>query len=326
MRRSRSGFTLIELLVVIAIIGVLIGLLLPAVQKVREAAARLQCQNNLKQLGLAQHNYHDTYSVLMEGVSPPMTPPGYTCCWGTWMVLVLQYIEQDNMFKLYRNWGGNDDTGRTLTNGQSTLRYGSGSNLQVTSNRLKILTCPSDTPNAPIGGTYNGVRYAITNHSYMLNFGTTGVWGQSVLNGVRLDGAPYGNGTAAARNTTLGSISDGTSNTLCAAEVIMGQRTDLRGFSWWGDSAGFTTYLAPNSPLADVMNVRSYCVNEPPNPPCTGIPTATNPPMNAARSRHPGIVNVVMLDGSARSISNNISIQTWRAMATTRGGEVVQNP
>jgi prepilin-type N-terminal cleavage/methylation domain-containing protein len=325
MRRRRSGFTLIELLVVIAIIAVLIGLLLPAVQKVREAAARLQCQNNLKQLGLAQHNYHDTNGVLMEGVSPPRTPPGYTCCWGTWMVLVLPYLEQDNMFKLYKNYGGNDDTGRALSANASTLRYGSGSNLLVTSNRLKTLTCPSDTPNAPLGGTFNGTAYRITNHSYMLNFGTTGVWAQSVLNGVVWNSAPYGNGIAQARNVTLGSITDGTSNTLCAAEVIMGQSSDLRGFSWWGDSAGFSTYLAPNTALPDVMNVASYCVNQPPNPPCTGVPTATNPPMNAARSRHAGIVNAVMLDGSVRSVSNNINITTWRAMSTTRGGEVVAN-
>jgi prepilin-type N-terminal cleavage/methylation domain-containing protein len=315
MRRKRTGFTLIELLVVIAIIAILIGLLLPAVQKIREAAARMSCSNNLKQLGLAQHTYHDANNKLMKGVSDPLTPPGYTCCWGTWMVLVLPYIEQDNMFKLYQNWGGNDDTGRALSGGASTLRYGSGTNKQVTTQRLKILTCPSDTPNAPLSG--------ITNHSYVLNFGNTGVWGQQSLNGVVWAGAPFGNGLSQTRNVTLSSISDGTSNTLCASEVIMGQSNDLRGFAWWGDSAGFTTYLAPNSPLPDVMNDPSYCVNQAPNPPCTGVPTATNPPMGAARSRHSGIVNAVMLDGSVRTVSNQININTWRAMSTSRGGEVI---
>jgi prepilin-type N-terminal cleavage/methylation domain-containing protein/prepilin-type processing-associated H-X9-DG protein len=316
MRRKRSGFTLIELLVVIAIIGILMALLLPAIQKVREAANRMLCGSQLRQLGIAMHNYHNDYNRLVEGVPPYLTPPGYGCCWGTWMMPILPYIEQDALFKLYRNYGGNDDTGRAMTGGAMTLRYGNGTNLEVTRSRIKMLTCPSDTPNAPLS--------RITNHSYALNFGTTGVWQQNTLNGVQLMGAPFYYQSSTLRKVSLGSISDGTSNTMLAADVIMGQQTDLRGFTWWGDSAGFTTYLGPNSPLPDVMNDRSYCVNQAPNPPCNGVPTATNPPMGAARSRHAGGgVNVVMGDGSIRFVANGIAIPIWRATSTTNGGEIV---
>src|SRR6476660_6460897 len=108
MRPSRRGFTLIELLVVIAIIAVLIGLLLPAVQKVREAASRLSCQNNLKQLALAMHGYHDAHNSLPPGMSPGTISYGdQYCCWGTWQIAILPHIEQADAFRAYQNYGGN---------------------------------------------------------------------------------------------------------------------------------------------------------------------------------------------------------------------------
>lgn len=314
MIRRCSGFTLIELLVVIAIIAILIGLLLPAVQKVREAAARAKCQNNLKQLGLAMHNHHDTIGQLPPGQGP------YSCCWGTWQVLILPYIEQENLFRLYQNWGGSDtvknDWPAAVTVGPPYPRYSSSVNvLNVTSARLAILTCPSDMPNAPIIVANRG----ITSHNYAVNYGTTDYAQRAVLNGVRFLGAPFNNRDKRVR---LVEIYDGTSNTLMAAEVVQGQRRDLRGFTWWGDAAQFTTYNPPNTTAPDAIYTSFYCDPNMPNPPCV-VSTPSYPTMFAARSRHIGGVQAVMCDGSVRFIKDNIRLETWRAMSTTYGGEII---
>jgi prepilin-type N-terminal cleavage/methylation domain-containing protein len=158
MSHRRRGFTLIELLVVIAIIAVLIALLLPAVQAAREAARRAQCVNNLKQIGLACLNYESAVGTLPPGTKGSI--------WGTYIVFILPYIEQQ---ALYNAWNGLGDN-RTRT-GAGTLTYSSPFNITVTSTRLNSFTCPADTPNAPISTTVNGVTYRVTSHNYVVNFG-----------------------------------------------------------------------------------------------------------------------------------------------------------
>lgn len=118
-------------------------------------------------------------------------------------------------------------------------------------------------------------------------------------------------------------IIDGTSNTLLIAEVLQGKERDLRGFTWWGDASSFTAYLPPNSTQPDRIYTAGYCENLPQlNLPCD-VSTGSAPTMFAARSRHPGGVQVTLCDGSARFVAETIQIDTWRYLATARGAEVV---
>jgi prepilin-type N-terminal cleavage/methylation domain-containing protein/prepilin-type processing-associated H-X9-DG protein len=304
MWQKRAGFTLIELLVVIAIIAILIALLVPAVQKVRESAARTQCQNNMKQMAIAIHNFHDASKTL-----PAFTGPN-TCCWGTWVVTILPYLEQDNVSKLYVNWGGDDNTGPRYSGAPNTTN--------VTSKRFSVMTCPSDMVNSPFGG--------LTNHNYAANLGNTGYGQSATLNGVPNGGAPFKPSKTMFLNTSemkLTNITDGTSNTLLIAEVMQGQASDLRGFTWWGDAAGFTCYLAPNSSSPDAIYTAGYCNNLPSQGlPCV-VSTTAYPTMFASRSRHPNGVNVGLCDGSVRFVSNGVSLDTWRAACSAQGAEVL---
>jgi prepilin-type N-terminal cleavage/methylation domain-containing protein len=338
MRRTSSGFTLVELLVVIAIIGILIALLLPAVQAARESARRSQCLNNLKQMGLAMQNHHDS----KKSLPPWKSASGGSN--GTWAHLVLDYMEQESLASLYENWGGTDTSAHISgTPPYPAPRYGWHPNADnVTSKRLGTLTCPTDAqPNTPLTST-NG--FPLTSHNYAVNLGTTSVL-QADFGGVLFRGAPFTDGVFLSNNAGVTTVTpggwlvrpqrgvlfndvvDGLSNTLMVAELLQGQRADLRGMIWF-DAGGFiTTYLPPNSTVPD--NVNQGCNNQPRlNLPCiqaANQPRSNppNPTMHAARSRHPGGVQVVLCDGSSRFVRQNISINTWRALSTTRGGEAV---
>jgi prepilin-type N-terminal cleavage/methylation domain-containing protein/prepilin-type processing-associated H-X9-DG protein len=320
MRSRKSGFTLVELLVVIAIIGILIALLLPAVQAAREAARRSQCLNNIKQIGLAMHNYHDSRGTLPPGAAASRDSAGVVtanCCNGTWQVLVLEYMEQGNAANLYQNWGGAAPGPRYSASPNTT---------NVTQKRFASLTCPSDLPNTPTG--------SMTNHNYAANYGNT-TFGQGTYGGVTFAGAPFGRATFVSPDPTVltetpggymvqpqkgkpfTEMLDGLSNTMLVGEVLQGQGGDLRGFMWWQDAAGFQAYTSPNSPLPDQIYSSTYCNNKPE----LNLPCIVGSALFASRSRHPGGVQVGMADGSSRFVQQNISINVWRGASTSRGSE-----
>lgn len=327
--KKRSGFTLIELLVVIAIIAILIGLLLPAVQKVREAAARMSCSNNLKQIGLGVMNYESAFGTFIPGD----TRLG---AFGTWQVAILPYVEQDNLFKLYVNYNEVTTAG--------TNNYNSNANAPVTTRTIKMFTCPSD-PRAGQNPFLIGTNQ-ITKHNYLVNFGNTvrrqfnatypvGCTGGTTTGGtggcVTFGGAPFKlnapNGTTTKQTpATINEIlnADGTSNTLMASEGYQGGPGDTRGMTWWGPAAAFHTFNTPNSPTADRIQAGGGCpatASQLPGLPCVTDGSGDN--QIAARSGHTGGVNAVLCDGSVRFFTNSISIQTWRSFGTTQGGEVI---
>jgi len=309
--RNSRGFTLIELLVVIAIIAVLIALLLPAVQAAREAARRSQCVNNMKQIGLAMMNYESTHQSL---------PPGKkACCYGTWTVFVMPFLESN---ALYNSWNFVGDP----VNAISLYTYSGAGNTTVTRTLMAAFTCPSDSPQTPLS---SGIR----SYNYAVNFGNLGNTQQTAaLNGFTFTGAPFsdlypkaekGTTESAAGTRSLAEFNDGTSNTILASEVVQGGTSDLRGFIQWGDAASFVTYLAPNTTLPDCIYSLGYCKDRVGlNPPCIAS-TSTCPSMFASRSRHSGGVNTLMGDGTVKFMKNSISLQTWRALGSTRGGEVI---
>lgn len=323
MSKKYSGFTLVELLVVIAIIGVLVALLLPAIQAAREAARRSQCVNNLKQVGTAMQNYHDTYRELPKG--------NVSCCWGTWQMSILPFIEQAQLGDRYQFIPKNDVTFnvkyRYDTNDNSVTP--AVINLDVVRTRIATLTCPSDEPQS----LENGVTF----HNYVVNYGTTNHIGQDFatpgnpayvkyLPGpfIGFDYETDSLGSQKRIQSSFKQISDGLSNTLLASETVQGQNGDHRGLTWWGFSAGFETLAGPNTADNDYMQQLDYCKSELPNPPCRpqGGP---NLQRAAARSRHPGGVNVAMCDASVHFKTDDIDLLAWRSASSMENGDLIQN-
>jgi prepilin-type N-terminal cleavage/methylation domain-containing protein len=314
--RSRRAFTLIELLVVIAIIAILIGLLLPAVQKVREAAARLQCQNNLKQMGLAFHNYHDANGYLPAGT----ICPGGSCgdraaSESTWITWLLPFVEQDNLWKT----------------GDLTKGFGQGykgePNNTITSTKLKLFLCPSDQ-DVDISSWYGSAVWARGNYA-----GNNGI-GPMTETTAAITTRPTGV-LSLNRNYKITEISDGTTNTAFVSELIKAPGTlpsnapvnaggnDWRGVMHYSEGPLYQHNYTPNSTVPDEVR-QGMCISIP-EAPCLGTTTSWNPKriIFTARSRHTGGVNLLVGDGSVRFVSNGINLVTWQAASSPQGGEVL---
>lgn len=332
IKKKKMGFTLIELLVVIAIIAILISLLLPAVQAAREAARRTQCKNNLKQIGLALHNYYDTHNgfppAFVSDISTGVNTPG-----GEWSphARILPFLEQANLYNLA-------DLG---------LAYDDPANGTIASQRVATFMCPSEPLDQvrTDSGTGEPIHYPV---NYGYNAGTWNVWDNTTRT--------PGNGAFATNfSFKMRNFRDGTSNTLCFSEVkaytpynrdgdngtstIPGTAAEVDALIALGGSnksnsghtegvdgrvhqTGFTTTLVPNSfvtvPAGDATRGGDYTS-------CREDKSCTTSTFAAVTSRsyHTGAVNALMMDGSVHSISENIDLQTWRDLGARADGNIL---
>ena len=340
-----SGFTLVELLVVIAIIGILIGMLLPAVQAVREAARRISCANNCRQLGLAALNYESAFQELPSSWRRPTNPAAVAVDGWSAQFQLLPYMEQANLSgEIDFTLGYRDPENAVISNGTSN-----GSVLAA--QRIPSFLCPSEVQDE--------VRLdGDTPEHYPLNYGSNvGVWfvfdPEGDPNNLRAGSGRAGSGSITCnQGQSIGSVSDGTSNTLMFSEVraftpylrdgggaptdppsspaeILGLGGDLRETSGHTEQVdgrshqtGFTAVFTPNT---EVLRVESSGVELNIDWTSQREGRADAPTFAAitSRSYHNGGVNATNVDGSTRFVSDSIDLIAWRALATRNGGEVV---
>jgi prepilin-type N-terminal cleavage/methylation domain-containing protein/prepilin-type processing-associated H-X9-DG protein len=317
--RHRSGFTLIELLVVIAIIGILIALLLPAVQKVREAANRIKCDNNLKQLALAMHNHHDTKGALPFGArrltgDPDYRGPGSWYDDHGWYSQMAPFIEQDN-------WG-------RLIN--YDLSFSDAANEQGRRHKIPLFACPSDVGLQQ--NEWDSPTWARLRGNYVVNFGNTNYGQLSIggTNGLQFKGAPF----TFKNPIKFSEITDGLSNTLMMSECIV--ITEGRPLVWGGPLSDFTTslggqafegYTTPNSktPDSEARQIPPFDDWNGNNIDGYNMALNTQRQYFAARSKHPGGVNASLCDGSVRFFNDGVSWDVWQALTSAQGGESISN-
>ncbi len=300
----QAAFTLVELLVVIAVIGILIALLLPAVQAAREAARRTQCANNLKQLGLALHNYHAAHRMFPFGALgfDKETAQGNGQASTPMIVHLLPFVEQSSVFGQY------DFSAHSVHQKQELGSY------------QPVFHCPSDTARRMMkaGGASDDFQ------EYKGNYGVN--WGQQNATN-QVQPAPFFFDYGA----RISDLRDGTSNTLAMLEMLQApseegaEKSDRRGRIWLPHPGSYTimTRVGPNSPERD----QSSCVHRPEmNLPCVEDPPGQRRFWLASRSRHAGGVSALLCDGSVHFCADAIDLQLWKALSSQAGGELVTLP
>jgi prepilin-type N-terminal cleavage/methylation domain-containing protein len=298
-QRTRRGFTLIELLVVIAIIAVLIALLLPAVQQAREAARRTQCKNNLKQIGLALHNYHDVHRMFPSGwiaVDDTGAPSAHEGTSGVgWAAMILPYIEQANVYSQFN----------------ASLPLTDPANASFLRNQIPGYKCPSDSQPeyftiAEEGGGADLAELPIAN--YIGCFGTEELDGCENAPGdlpVMADGTCQGDGIFYHNSSVrISSITDGTTNT-----YMVGERKTVARLDW------YTTWPGMIAEGEEAFQRVCGSADHTPNHPSTHFDDFS--------SHHTGGAQFCLGDGSVRFISENIDRGVYQALATIQGSEVI---